>query len=153
MTRKLIIGVIGAGEADDALRKTAADVGAEIARRGWTLINGGLGGVMEASARGAVEAGGTTIGMLPGTDPADANPFVNIAIPTGMGDMRNMLIVRASAALIAVGGGLGTLSELALALKAGKPVVGVGTWDISSDIEVAEDGAGAVKALEKLLVK
>ena len=153
MTRRLLIGVIGAGDADDALRKTAADVGAEIARRGWTLVNGGLGGVMEASAKGAGEAGGTTIGILPGTDPAEANPYIDTAIPTGMGDMRNMLIVRASAALVAVGGGLGTLSELALALKAGKPVVGVGTWDISSEIEVVEDGADAVKALEKLIQK
>jgi uncharacterized protein (TIGR00725 family) len=94
------------------------------------LVCGGLGGVMEAACRGAKEAGATTIGILPGTDRADANPFVDVAVPTGLGEARNALVVRAADALIAVGGGYGTLSEIAFALKAGKRVTGLGTWDV-----------------------
>jgi uncharacterized protein (TIGR00725 family) len=98
--------------------------------RGAVVVSGGLGGVMEAACRGAKEAGATTLGILPGLDRAEANPYVDVAVPTGMGEARNALVVRAADALIAVGGGYGTLSEVALALKTGKPVVGLGSFEL-----------------------
>ena len=101
---------------------------------------------MEAACRGAREAGGTTVGILPGTVRADANQFVDVAIPTGLGEGRNALIVRAGDALIAVGGGYGTLSEIALALKAGKRVAGLGTWEIES-IDHVDSPEAAVAAV------
>jgi uncharacterized protein (TIGR00725 family) len=110
------------------------------------IVCGGLGGVMEAACRGAKDAGGTTIGILPGADRAAANPFVDVAIPTGLGEARNALVVRAADAVIAVGGGYGTLSEVALALKAGKRVVGVGTWDIDG-VDPAPDARAAVETV------
>jgi uncharacterized protein (TIGR00725 family) len=94
------------------------------------LVCGGLGGVMEAACRGAKEAGATTVGILPGADRTAANRFVDIAIPTGLGEARNALVVRGGDAVLAIGDGYGTLSEIALALRAGKRVVGLGTWDI-----------------------
>ena len=148
MSTKGIIGVIGSGEESSKLNGLAFEVGTLIARAGYALINGGLGGVMEASARGAKEAGGLTIGLLPGLEKASANPYIEVILPTGMGDMRNALIVRASLGIIAIGGGAGTLSELALALKANRPIVGLGTWDISEKILEAE---GAEDAVEETL--
>lgn len=101
---------------------------------------------MEAACRGAKEAGGTTIGILPGTDRGAANPFVDVAVPTGLGEARNALVVRAADALVAVGGGYGTLSEIALALKAGKPVVGLGTWDVDG-VQAADSPEAAVETV------
>ena len=101
---------------------------------------------MEAACRGARQAGGTTVGILPGVDRGEANEFVDVAIPTGMGEARNALVVRAADALIAVGGGYGTLSEIALALKAGKRVVGVGSWDIDG-VEPAGSPEAAVESV------
>jgi uncharacterized protein (TIGR00725 family) len=130
------------------LLDVAFAVGAELARRGAVVVCGGLGGVMEAACRGAAEAGGTTLGILPGDDRAAASRWVTIAVATGMGELRNGLVVRASDALIAVGGEYGTLSEIALALKAGKLVVGLGTWEIpgvvsaSSPVEAVELALG-----------
>ncbi|HWC26138.1 MAG TPA: TIGR00725 family protein, partial [Solirubrobacteraceae bacterium] len=103
---------------------------AELARRGAVLGSGGLGGVMEAACRGARGAGGTTLGILPGDDRAAANAFVSVAVAGGMGELRNGLVVRSADAIVAIAGEYGTLSEIALALKAGKPVVGIGTWAI-----------------------
>jgi uncharacterized protein (TIGR00725 family) len=94
-------------------------------------VCGGLGGAMEAAARGAAAEGGAVLGILPGSDRGAANAFVTVAVPTGMGEMRNALIVRTADAVIAVGGEFGTLSEIALALKAGTPVVGIGTWELA----------------------
>ncbi|HEY4939024.1 MAG TPA: LOG family protein, partial [Actinomycetota bacterium] len=91
----------------------------------------GGGGAMEAACRGARTAGGTTVGILPGPTREDANPFVDIAIPTGMGEARNALVVRAADAVIAVGGGVGTLSEIGFALKMGRPVIGLRTWEVA----------------------
>jgi uncharacterized protein (TIGR00725 family) len=112
---------------------------------------------MEAACRGAREAGGATLGILPGLDRAEANPWVEVAVPTGLGEARNTLVVRAADALIAVGGEWGTLSEIALALAAGKPVVGVGTWELArrgepvEAIRRAASGAEAARlALEAL---
>jgi uncharacterized protein (TIGR00725 family) len=121
-------------------------VGRELAARGAVVVCGGLGGVMEAACRGAKEAGGRTVGILPGTDRAAANAFVDVAIPSGLGEARNALVVRAADALIAVGGGYGTLSEIALALKAGKRVVGLDSWDIEG-VVAASDPQAAVAAV------
>jgi uncharacterized protein (TIGR00725 family) len=121
-------------------------VGRELGSRGAVLVCGGLGGVMEAACRGAKEAGATTVGILPGTDRAAANEFVDIAVPTGLGEARNALVVRAADAVVAVGGGYGTLSEIALALKAGKRVVGIGTWDVEGVVS-APDAEAAVDAV------
>ncbi|HYN36672.1 MAG TPA: TIGR00725 family protein [Actinomycetota bacterium] len=125
------IAVVGASVADEALYGAAREVGRLLGERGAVLLSGGLGGVMEASCRGAKEAGGKTIAMLPTLNKDDANDYVDIAIPTGMGEMRNALIVRAADAVIAVGGEFGTLSEIAFALRTDKPVVGLGTWELS----------------------
>jgi uncharacterized protein (TIGR00725 family) len=134
---------VGAGEGDS---EVAEAVGRELAARGAVVVCGGLGGVMEAACRGAKESGGVTVGILPGTDRAAANAFVDVAIPTGLGEARNALVVRAADALIAVGGGYGTLSEIALALKAGKRVVGLDSWEIEG-VTGAADPAGAVAAV------
>jgi uncharacterized protein (TIGR00725 family) len=109
------------------------------------LVCGGLGGAMEAACEGAKAAGGTTVGILPGADRGAANPFVDIAVPTGLGEARNALVVRAADVLIAVGGGYGTLSEVALALRAGKPVIGLDTWGIDG-VRVASSPEEAVTA-------
>ena len=108
----------------------AEQVGAEVARRGAVLVCGGLGGVMEAAARGAREAGGLTIGIVPGTSAGEANPFIDVPIVTGLGEARNALVVQSSDAVIAIAGAYGTLSEIALALKMGVPVIGLGTWQL-----------------------
>lgn len=133
----MIIAVIGSGAGLLALPEVLADaetVGREIGRRGHTLICGGHGGVMEAACRGAREAGGHTIGVLPGPDRHDANDYVEFPIVTNLGAARNVLIVLTADAVIAVGhGGYGTLSEIALAFVHGKPVVGLGTWRLSDD--------------------
>ena len=126
----LHVGVIGSGEPDAELEHIAESIGRAIAESGAVVVCGGLHGVMEAACRGAADAGGTTIGILPGPDGAAANPWVTTAIPTGLGELRNGLIVRASDVLIAVGGEYGTLSEIAFALKVGRPVVGVRTWTL-----------------------
>jgi len=102
-------------------------------------VCGGLGGAMEAAARGAAAEGGAVLGILPGSDRGAANAFVTVAVPTGMGEMRNALIVRTADAVIAVGGEFGTLSEIALALKAGTPVVGIGTWELAKADGQADD--------------
>ncbi len=105
---------------------------------------------MEAACRGAREAGGTTVGILPGSDRDEANEFVDVAIPTGLGEARNALVVRAADALIAVGGGHGTLSEIALALKAGKPVAGLGTWEIDGVVAASGPEAAVDAVLRDL---
>jgi uncharacterized protein (TIGR00725 family) len=118
-------------------------VGALVARRGAVLVCGGLGGVMEAACRGVRQEGGTSVGILPGIDRAAANPHLDVALPSGLGEARNALVVNAADAVIAIGGGYGTLSEIGLALRAGKPVVGLATWDIEG-VEVAAAPEAAV---------
>jgi len=127
------MAVIGAGVASPDEERAAEAVGRLLAEAGCHLVCGGLGGVMAAACRGAKQAGGRTIGILPGDTRQDANPWVDVAIPTGMGEARNLLVVRASDAVIAIGGEFGTLSEIALALKLGRPVVGLTTWTITSE--------------------
>ena len=125
------VAVVGAGRASSEEERAAEAIGRGLAEAGAVVVCGGLGGVMEAACRGAKAGGGATVGILPGTSRADANPFVDVAIPTGLGEMRNALVVRAADALVAVGGEFGTLSEIALALKAGKPVVALGGWELA----------------------
>ena len=139
------MAVVGPGEASADEIAAAEAVGRELARRGALLVCGGLGGVMEAACRGAREAGGATLGILPGADRTAANQFVEVAVATGLGEARNALVARAADALIAVGGAYGTLSEIAFALKLGKPVLGVVSWEIAG-VEPAFDPEGAVDA-------
>lgn len=123
--------MIGASVAGADILAAAHDVGRELARHGAVVVCGGLGGVMEAACEGAKAEGGTTVGILPGIDRDDANPFVDVAVPTGMGEGRNVLVVRAADAVIAIDGEFGTLTEIAFALRLGKPVVGLATWEIT----------------------
>lgn len=124
------VAVSGGGDADSATCRLAEEVGAELARLGAVVLTGGLGGAMAAACRGAKGAGGTTIGILPSDERADANPWVDVAVPTGLGEGRNAFLVRAADAVVAVAGGFGTLSEIALALRLGRPVVGLRTWEL-----------------------
>lgn len=124
------IAVVGGGEPTAEDEERAEAVGRLLATSGAVVVCGGLGGVMAAACKGAKSAGGLTVGILPGRSRRDANPWVDVAIPTGLGETRNALVVAASSAVIAVGGEYGTLSEIALALRSGKPVVGLGTWSL-----------------------
>jgi uncharacterized protein (TIGR00725 family) len=127
---KTIIAVIGAGTCTAAEAALAEAVGRGLAQRGAILVCGGRGGVMEAACRGAQTAGGLTVGLLPGKNATEANPNVGVPLATGLGQMRNTLVVRAAQAVIAVGGEFGTLSEIGFALKLGIPVIGLGTWEL-----------------------
>jgi uncharacterized protein (TIGR00725 family) len=149
------VAVIGSGEgaSDDDLRDAEA-VGRELARRGVVVVTGGLGGVMAAAARGCTAAGGTCVGLLPGSDRSAGNPYLSVAIATGLGELRNGLLVRTVDGVIAVGGSWGTLSELALALRAGMPVVALRGWQLSDSagqlVEI-ETAAGPSDAVGRLL--
>jgi uncharacterized protein (TIGR00725 family) len=125
------VAVVGPGtDATEAQCALAEEVGARLAEAGAIVVTGGLGGVMEAACRGARSRRGTTVGLLPGLDRGAANGWVDVAIPTGLGELRNGLVVRAADALVAVGGGAGTLSEIALAVKGSLVVAGLGTWEL-----------------------
>lgn len=136
---KTYISVVGAGECGPELAEIAYRVGRLVAERGAVLVCGGLGGVMDAAAHGAKDAGGTTLGILPWDDRAGSSKFLELSVPTGLGYARNALVVRSGDGVIAVGGGYGTLSEIGLALKMGKPVVGLGTWELARDGKPATD--------------
>jgi uncharacterized protein (TIGR00725 family) len=147
------VAVVGPGAtATDDEREAAREVGRRLAEAGCIVINGGLDGVMAAAASGVAEAGGTSVGLLPGRDRSGAAADLTVAIPTGLGEMRNALVVRSADAVIAVGGSWGTLSELALAARSGKPVVSLGGWRVTDDdgneqpIESAQSAAEAVAA-------
>ena len=129
----MIIAVIGAGSPSEEVYEVARQVGAELARRGATVVCGGLGGVMEAVCMGAKSEGGATIGVLPGSDPAAANRWVDVPICTGLGHARNVIIVKTGRAVIAVGGAYGTLSEIGHALAEQAPVIGLHTWELARD--------------------
>jgi len=142
------VAVVGPGEASAQELGAAEEVGRRVAQAGGYVVCGGLGGVMEAACRGASEAGGLTIGILPGPSRAAANRWVAVGVPTGLGELRNGLVVRAADVVVAVGGAYGTLSEIALALKTGVPVVGIATWPVDG-IERAKSPREAVeRALE-----
>jgi uncharacterized protein (TIGR00725 family) len=131
------IGVIGGAKCSRGVRKLAEQVGRGIARTEAILVCGGKGGVMAAACRGAKAAGGLTVGILPGRDRSGANKYVDVAIATGINEARNLAIIRTADALIAVGGSYGTLSEIGFALKAGKKVVGLKSWEIKGMVPAA----------------
>jgi len=151
---RVIVAVIGGGECSSGEGDLAEAVGRELAERNAILICGGLGGVMEAACRGARSQGGLTIGILPGDEPAMANPYVQIPIATGVGHARNMAVVKSAQAVIAIDGDYGTLSEIAYALKSSIPVIGLNTWLLSRNGE--EDNSlirvqDAIEAVDKAI--
>jgi len=148
--RRKVIGLIGASSCPQKVAEIAEKVGEEIARRGAVLICGGLGGVMEAGCRGAKKEGGTTVGVIPYREVDRANDYVDVVIATGMGEARNAIIINSSDGLIAISGKYGTLSEIAFALKSGKPIVGISTWDIDERIQKVDN---PVKAVDSILEK
>jgi uncharacterized protein (TIGR00725 family) len=146
--RRAVIGVIGGSQASPEDLERAEEVGRRLAGAGAILVCGGLGGVMEAAARGAKAEGGATVGILPGGSRADANRYIDIAIATNMGHARNAIIANTCDSLIAVAGGYGTLSEMAFGLDQGKPVIALGSWQVDAAVLRAESAEDAVaKAL------
>ena len=137
--------MIGASTASPEQVAEAEAAGRRLAELGALVVTGGRGGVMEAACRGAKSAGGQTVGILPGSDRSDANAYVDVAIPTGLGEMRNALVVRAGRSVVAVGGAWGTLAEIAFARAAGKDVFGVDSWELGKDGVIAV-GSGAEAA-------
>lgn len=129
--KPIFIGVIGGSEVKPKIAKVAEEVGREIAKRGAVLICGGMGGVMEAACKGASEAGGLTIGILPGDNRREANHYVQIPIMTGIGYARNVAVVKSVQVIIAIDGSYGTLTEIGYALQSGIPVIGLNTWGLS----------------------
>jgi len=151
MHRPFHIGVIGAGSCDSRTYALAREVGNHIGKNGWVLICGGLGGVMEAAAKGCMEAEGLTVGILPGLEASFANEYIRIPIPTGLGEARNALVVRASHVLVAISGGYGTLSEIALGLKTGKPVIGLHTWENIKGVQYVESPLEVISLVKRAL--
>lgn len=151
MNKHKLIGVIGAGACDQETALAAYQVGKKIAQAGYGLICGGHGGVMEAACKGAFEAGGLTVGVLPGDSPDAANQFVTVKIVTGMGIARNAIIVRSSAVAIAITGGAGTLSEISFCVKLGVPVIGLRSFDVLPEIIQTETPAEAIEQALRLL--
>ena len=155
----IFITVIGASDCSAEETRLAEEVGRELARRGVTLICGGLEGVMEAACRGATSQGGVTIGILPGDSREDANPYIRIPIVTGMGYTRNAIVAKSGQAVIAIGGSYGTLSEIAYALQNNIPVISLGTWSLArggvvdSSIIVAQNPVDAVERALGLIRK
>jgi uncharacterized protein (TIGR00725 family) len=139
----MLIGVIGGEQADAEVGRLAFEVGQELGTRGHTLICGGRGGVMRESCRGAHAAGGLTVGILPGNDTSEANEFVDVPLATGLGFMRNSVIACSAQALIAIDGSYGTLSEMAFGLISGRPLIGLGTWEL-------RDSKGAIPPIYRV---
>jgi uncharacterized protein (TIGR00725 family) len=151
MQKTILVGVIGSGECDEKTREIAYQVGSNIAKEGWGLVCGGLGGVMEGACHGAWDAGGLTVGILPGESPDSANPYVKIAIATGMGIARNAVIVRTARVAIAVSGRFGTLSEIAYCLQLGVPVISLRSHNVSSRIIQVKTPEEAVRKAAELI--
>ena len=146
MDRPLYVAVLGSGEAAGELYEKAREVGRLVAERGGVVVCGGLSGVMEAAARGATEAGGVAIGILPDEDRGRANSYLSYSIPTGTGQARNLAVVCSGDVIVAVGGEYGTLSEIGLALKVGRPVVELESWDLGGHVTVASSPEEVVEA-------
>ena len=142
------VAVVGGSEPTAEQDRAAEQVGSGLASAGAIVITGGRGGVMAAASRGAQTAGGVVVGLLPGTARAEANEWVTVALPTGLGELRNGLIVRSADVVVAVGGAYGTLSEIALALAAGVPVLGLGSWPIDGIEPVTSPSQAVTRALE-----
>jgi uncharacterized protein (TIGR00725 family) len=159
VTRQRQVAVIGAGTCDDELAGQAEEVGRGLAAAGLVLVCGGMGGVMEAASRGAAEGGGTVIGIVPGSEAADANEHCTHVIATGIGQARNLAVVASGEAVVAIGGEWGTLSEIGFARKLGRPVVALGSWSVSGagamadgpGVAVVESAADAVNAVVREL--
>jgi uncharacterized protein (TIGR00725 family) len=148
-----LLAVVGTSTADAATGALAEEVGSLIAGRGGVLLCGGLGGVMEAAARGACLAGGLTVGILPGDRPAEANSWVRVPVATGLGFARNAILARAAEAVVAIGKGYGTLSEMALALRFGTPVVALESWHLEGGVWVAGTPEEAVSLAFEALAR
>ncbi|MDP9409362.1 MAG: TIGR00725 family protein [Actinomycetota bacterium] len=151
MTGRPYVAVVGSGTATGELYELAREVGGLVAKRGGVVVCGGLSGVMEAAARGAAEAGGTAIGILPDEDRGRANGYLSYSVATGAGQARNLAVVCSGDVVIAVGGEYGTLSEMGLALKVGRSVVALEGWDLGDHVSVAASPAEAVEAAFGLL--
>ena len=157
--KRKFIAVIGGSQCSSQEARLAEEVGRELAKRGITLICGGLGGVMEAACRGASSEGGVTIGILPGESRQAANPYVQFPIVTGIGYARNVAVVKSAQAVIAISGSYGTLSEISHALQSGIPVIGLNTWSLSKNgqqdnsIILAQNPAEAVAKALNLAIK
>lgn len=153
------VGVIGGRRCDERIAGLAFRTGSLIAERGWVLVCGGMGGVMEHACRGARSANGVTLGILPGDSRESANPYLSYSVVTGLGEARNVLVVKSCRAIIAISGSYGTLSEIALANAAGIPVVGLESWQLDADQNrgqglFAHQAAGpaeAIRIVESLL--
>ena len=141
------VTVIGGHQCSQENYKIALELGRLIAEEGWTLVCGGREGIMEAASKGVKEAGGVAVGILPSSDGSDANQYLSIKIPTGMGYARNVLVVRASDVVVAISGQYGTLSELSFALSENKRVIGINTWDIEGVIKAtsAQEAISIIK--------
>lgn len=156
LRERLYVAVIGGREVPEEIEELAEAVGRGVGVDGAILVCGGLEGVMAAACRGAKHSGGLTVGIIPGDDREDANPWVDVVVPTGVGEIRNALVVRAADVVVAVDGEYGTLSEIGYALKAGTPVVGIRTWELATphgpvdDIVVIDDPAEAVSTALRL---
>ena len=153
MERKPVIAVVGAGKCSKKLRDMAAEVGKYVAEQGGVIVSGGMGGIMEGASRGAKEAGGITIGILPSDQKKDANEFIDYVIPSGFGEARNLLVVRSADAVVAFPGKFGTLSEMAFALQGGKPLISVNAWKLGDDIHVVDDPLEAAKLAMELALE
>jgi len=151
--RKTMIAVVGAGKCSKKLRDMASQVGKYVAEHDGVVVCGGLGGIMEGAARGAKEAGGVTIGILPSDNKEDANEYIDYVIPTGFGEARNIMVVRTADAVVAFPGKYGTLSEMAFALHAGRPLVAINAWRLGDEIEQVDDPIEAAKRAMELAEK
>lgn len=148
--KTIYIAVIGGHRCSEQIREIAEQVGRKVAEMGAVLVCGGLTGVMEAACKGAKSAKGITVGILPGESREEANPYVDFPILTGIGYMRNALVVKNAQAVIAIDGSVGTLSEIAFALQMNKPVIGIKTWDIEGVVQV-KDAEEAIKEVKRVL--
>jgi uncharacterized protein (TIGR00725 family) len=157
--KSVYVGVVGGRRCDAEIADFAFQVGRGIAEQGWILVCGGMGGVMEHACRGARSAGGVTLGILPGTSRSSGNPYLSCSVVTGIGEARNVLVVKSSQAIIAVDGSYGTLSEIALANAAGIPAVGLRSWRLDPDqnhgrglfTTVVDSPSEAIRAVKSLV--
>ncbi len=148
-----IIGVIGNSIPLKEYEEIAEEFGEKVAEKGWLLVTGGLGGVMTAASKGAKKKEGITIGILPGGEKKAANKYVDIPIVTGMQQARNAIIVRTADIIVAIGGGLGTLSELAMALKINKTVISMNSWDVDDKVIKVNEPQEAITEIERIFDK
>ena len=151
MTGEVYVAIVGSGTATDELYEKARTVGRLVAERGATVVCGGLSGVMEAAARGATEAGGTALGILPDEDRKRQNSYLTYSVATGVGQARNLAVVCSGDVVISIGGEYGTLSEIGLARKVGRPVVILEGWALGEHVSVVSSPEAAVEAAFELI--